>query len=132
MTENREKKRLLIIEDDLGLQKQLRWTFDQYTVSVASDRENALAMVRRHEPPVITMDLGLPPDQDGATEGLATLKQILALAPDIKIIVLTGNQDHANALKAIEIGAYDFQQKPFDPEMLKLVVQRAFYLHVIQ
>lgn len=132
MTENRDKKRLLIIEDDLGLQKQLRWTFDQYAVSVASDRESALAMVRRHEPSVITMDLGLPPDQDGATEGLATLKQILALAPDIKIIVLTGNQDHANALKAIEIGAYDFQQKPFDPEMLKLVVQRAFYLHAIQ
>lgn len=132
MTENRDKKRLLIIEDDLGLQKQLRWTFDQYTVSVASDRETALAMVRRHEPVVITMDLGLPPDQDGATEGLATLKQILALAPDTKIIVLTGNQDHANALKAIEIGAYDFQQKPFDPEMLKLVVQRAFYLHAIQ
>lgn len=132
MTENRDKKRLLIIEDDLGLQKQLRWTFDQYTVSVASDRETALAMVRRHEPAVITMDLGLPPDQDGATEGLATLKQILALAPDTKIIVLTGNQDHANALKAIEIGAYDFQQKPFDPGMLKLVVQRAFYLHAIQ
>lgn len=132
MTENRDKKKLLIIEDDLGLQKQLRWTFDQYTVSVASDRETALAMVRRHEPAVITMDLGLPPDQDGATEGLATLKQILALAPDTKIIVLTGNQDHANALKAIEIGAYDFQQKPFDPEMLKLVVQRAFYLHAIQ
>lgn len=132
MAENRDKKRLLIIEDDLGLQKQLRWTFDQYTVSVASDRETALAMVRRHEPVVITMDLGLPPDQDGATEGLATLKQILALAPDTKIIVLTGNQDHANALKAIEIGAYDFQQKPFDPEMLKLVVQRAFYLHAIQ
>lgn len=132
MAENRDKKRLLIIEDDLGLQKQLRWTFDQYTVSVASDRETALAMVRRHEPAVITMDLGLPPDQDGATEGLATLKQILALAPDTKIIVLTGNQDHANALKAIEIGAYDFQQKPFDPGMLKLVVQRAFYLHAIQ
>ncbi len=132
MTESRGKKRLLIIEDDLGLQKQLRWTFDQYAVSVASDRESALAMVRRYEPAVITMDLGLPPDQDGASEGLATLKQILALTSDTKIIVLTGNQDHANALKAIEIGAYDFQQKPFDPEMLKLVVQRAFYLHAIQ
>ncbi|MBX3629749.1 MAG: PEP-CTERM-box response regulator transcription factor [Nitrosomonas sp.] len=132
MTESREKKRLLIIEDDLGLQKQLRWTFDQYVVSVASDRESALAMVRRHQPAVITMDLGLPPDQDGSSEGLATLQQILALASDTKIIVLTGNQDHANALKAIEIGAYDFQQKPFDPEMLKLVVQRAFYLHAIQ
>lgn len=132
MAESREKKKLLIIEDDLGLQKQLRWNFDEYAVSVASDRDSALAMVRRHEPAVITMDLGLPPDPDGATEGLATLKQVLTMAPDTKIIVLTGNQDHAHALKAIEMGAYDFQQKPYDPEMLKLVVQRAFYLHAIQ
>jgi len=132
MTENRDKKKLLIIEDDLGLQKQLRWNFDQYDVSVASDRESALNLVRRYQPAVITMDLGLPPDPDGSSEGLATLKQILALSPDAKIIVLTGNQDHTNALKAIEMGAYDFQQKPFDPEMLKLVMQRAFYLHAIQ
>lgn len=132
MTENRDKKKLLIIEDDLGLQKQLRWNFDQYDVSVASDRESALNLVRRYQPAVITMDLGLPPDPDGSSEGLATLKQILALSPDAKIIVLTGNQDHTNALKAIEMGAYDFHQKPFDPEMLKLVVQRAFYLYAIQ
>ncbi|HNP27307.1 MAG TPA: PEP-CTERM-box response regulator transcription factor, partial [Nitrosomonas sp.] len=132
MSENREKKKLLIIEDDLGLQKQLRWNFDNYEVSVASDRESALTKVRRHEPAVITMDLGLPPDPDGATEGLATLQQILAMAPDTKIIVLTGNQNHAYALKAIEMGAYDFHQKPFDPEMLKLVAERAFYLHAIQ
>ena len=114
------------------MQKQLRWNFDQYAVSVASDRESALTLVRRYEPAVITMDLGLPPDPDGSSEGFETLKQILALSPDTKIIVLTGNQDHTNALKAIEMGAYDFQQKPFDPEMLKLVVQRAFYLHAIQ
>ncbi|SFK37239.1 two component, sigma54 specific, transcriptional regulator, Fis family [Nitrosomonas aestuarii] len=132
MSGNREKKKLLIIEDDLGLQKQLRWNFDNYEVSAASDRESALTKVRRHEPAVITMDLGLPPDPDGASEGLATLQQILAMAPDTKIIVLTGNQNHANALKAIEMGAYDFHQKPFDPEMLKLVVERAFYLHTIQ
>ncbi|HBV20952.1 MAG TPA: PEP-CTERM-box response regulator transcription factor [Nitrosomonas sp.] len=132
MSENREKKKLLIIEDDLGLQKQLRWNFDNYEVSVASDRESALTKVRRHEPAVITMDLGLPPDPDGASEGLATLQQILAMAPDTKIIVLTGNQNHAYALKAIEMGAYDFHQKPFDPEMLKLVAERAFYLHTIQ
>ncbi|MCP5244987.1 MAG: PEP-CTERM-box response regulator transcription factor [Burkholderiales bacterium] len=132
MSENREKKKLLIIEDDLGLQKQLRWNFDNYEVLVASDRESALTKVRRHEPAVVTMDLGLPPDPDGATEGLATLQQILALRPDTKIIVLTGNQNHANALKAVEMGAYDFHQKPFDPEMLKLVVERAFYLHALQ
>lgn len=132
MPENQDKKTLLIIEDDLGLQKQLRWNFDNYKVVVASDREGALTTMRRHEPAVITMDLGLPPDPDGSTEGLATLQEILKLAPDTKIIVLTGNQNHANALKAIEMGAYDFHQKPFDPEMLKLVVERAFYLYTIQ
>ncbi|MEO6421300.1 MAG: PEP-CTERM-box response regulator transcription factor [Candidatus Nitrotoga sp.] len=126
------KKKLLVIEDDLGLQKQLRWNFDAYEVLLAGDRESALANVRRHEPAVITMDLGLPPDPDGASEGLAILQQILALAPDTKLIVLSGNQDHANAVKAIGMGAYDFHQKPFDPEMLGLVVERAFYLHALQ
>ncbi|MBC7499173.1 MAG: PEP-CTERM-box response regulator transcription factor [Herminiimonas sp.] len=127
-----EKQKLLIIEDDPGLQKQLRWSFDAYDVVVAGDREAALAQVRRHEPAVVTMDLGLPPDPDGATEGLATLQEILALAPDTKLIVLTGNQDHENAVKAIGMGAYDFHQKPFDDDMLALVVQRAFYLHALQ
>lgn len=125
-------KKLLVIEDDPGLQKQLRWSFDNYDVFVASDRESALAQVRRHEPAVVTMDLGLPPDPDGASEGLATLQQILALAPDTKVIVLTGNQCHANALKAIELGAYDFHQKPYDPGMLGLIVDRAFYLYGLQ
>ena len=129
---NRDNPPLLIIEDDPGLQKQLRWSFDAYEVLVAGDRESALAQVRRHQPAVVTMDLGLPPDPDGASEGLATLQQILALAPDTKLIVLTGNQDHANAVKAIGMGAYDFHQKPFDPEMLGLVVERAFFLHAMQ
>jgi two-component system NtrC family response regulator len=129
---SQSKKYLLIIEDDPGLQKQLRWSLDDYDVLVASDREAALAMVRRHEPAVITMDLGLPPDPDGATEGFATLQQILSLTPDAKVIVLTGNQDRANAVKAIGLGGYDFHHKPFDPEMLKLVIDRAFYLHALQ
>ena len=130
MTQNKPK--LLIIEDDVGLQKQLRWSLDAYDVAVAGDRESALALLRRHEPAVVTMDLGLPPDPDGATEGLATLQTILALAPDTKVIVLTGNQDHANAVKAIGMGAYDFHQKPCDQEVLNLVVRRAFYLHALQ
>ena len=127
-----EKQKLLIIEDDPGLQKQLKWSFDAYDVVVAGDRETALAHIRRHEPAVVTMDLGLPPDPDGSTEGMATLQQILALAPDTKVIVLTGNQDHDNAVRAIGYGAYDFHQKPFDHEMLALVVQRAFFLHALQ
>ncbi len=130
MSQNKQK--LLIIEDDPGLQKQLRWSFDAYEVLIAGDRESALAMMRRHEPAVVTMDLGLPPDPDGATEGLATLEQLLAIAPDTKLIVLTGNQDHAHAVKAIGMGAYDFHQKPCDDELLRLVVERAFYLHALQ
>ncbi|MFK3739405.1 PEP-CTERM-box response regulator transcription factor [Massilia sp. TN1-12] len=126
------KPKLLIIEDDPGLQKQLRWSLDAYEVVVAGDREAALAQIRRHEPAVVTMDLGLPPDPDGSTEGLATLSQILALAPDTRVIVLTGNQDHNNAVKAIGMGAYDFHQKPVDPEVLNLVIQRAFFLHNLQ
>ena len=126
------KPTLLIIEDDAGLQKQLRWSFDAYEVLVAGDRESALALVRRHEPEVVTLDLGLPPDPDGATEGLATLKQILELAPATKVIMLTGNQEHAHAVQAIGLGAYDFHQKPADPDTLGLVVQRAFYLHALQ
>ncbi|MGI4848110.1 MAG: PEP-CTERM-box response regulator transcription factor [Janthinobacterium lividum] len=129
---SQSKKNLLIIEDDPGLQKQLRWSLDDYDVMVAGDRETALAMVRRHEPAVVTMDLGLPPDPDGASEGFATLQQVLALDPEIKLIVLTGNQDRANAVKAIGLGAYDFHHKPFDPEMLGLVIHRAFYLHALQ
>lgn len=129
---SQEKKFLLIIEDDLGLQKQLRWSFDKYEVLLAADRERAIAQVRRHQPAVVTMDLGLPPDPVGASEGLNTLQEILKLAPDTKVIVFTGNQDHSHAVKAIAMGAYDFHQKPFNPEVLCLVVDRAFYLHALQ
>ncbi|MDQ3259181.1 MAG: PEP-CTERM-box response regulator transcription factor [Pseudomonadota bacterium] len=123
---------LLIVEDDPGLQKQLKWSFDGYVVLVAGDRGTAVAMVRRHEPAVATVDLGLPPDPDGASEGLATLENILALAPDTKVIMVTGNQDRAHAVKAIGLGAYDFYQKPVDSEILGLIVERAFRLHDLQ
>ncbi|MES2015526.1 MAG: PEP-CTERM-box response regulator transcription factor [Pseudomonadota bacterium] len=126
------KQKLLVVEDDKGLQKQLRWSFDAWEVVVADDRDSALAQVRRHQPPVVTMDLGLPPDPDGASEGLATLEQILAAAPATKVIVLSGNQDRANALKAVAMGAYDFHRKPCEPELLKLVIERAFVLHAMQ
>ena len=126
------KQKLLIIEDDPGLQKQLRWSLDAYDVVVAGDRDSALAQIRRHEPAVVTMDLGLPPDPDGSSEGLATLQQILALAPDTRVIVLTGNQERGNAVKAIAMGAYDFHQKPCDPEVLGLVIERAFFLDALQ
>ncbi len=126
------KKKLLIVEDDKGLQKQLRWTFDGYDVVFADDRAGALAQMRRHQCAVATLDLGLPPDPDGASEGLATLQLLLAEAPATKVIVLTGNQERAHALRAVGMGAYDFHQKPCEAELLKLVVQRAFHLHALQ
>ncbi len=126
------KGTLLVVEDDPGLQKQMRWSFDGYEVIVAGDRETALAQLRRYEPPVVTLDLGLPPDADGATEGHATLEQMLALAPDTKVIVVTGNQDRENAVRAIANGAYDFYLKPFEPDTLQLVVDRAFRLYALQ
>lgn len=122
----------MLVDDDTGLQKQLRWTLDAYDIQVAKDRESAISQVRRFEPPVVLLDLGLPPDREGATEGLATLEQILKLMPTAKIIVVTGNQDRENAVRAIGMGAYDFYQKPFEPEMLSLIVGRAMHVHQLE
>ena len=113
MTQSKRKP-LLIVEDDLALQKQMRWAFDKNEIVVASDAVSALAMLRRHEPAIVTMDLGLPPHPDDATVGFELLSSILQLAPQTKVIVLTGQNDHANALKAIRLGAYDFFAKPFE------------------
>jgi two-component system NtrC family response regulator len=123
-----ERPTLMMVEDDIGLQKQMRWSFDRYNVIFAQDRESALALLRRHEPAVVTLDLGLPPDPDGTSEGFATLEQIVALAPDTKVIVLTGQNDRGNALKAVGTGAYDFFAKPFEADILGLVIDRAFRL----
>ncbi|MEW6513484.1 MAG: PEP-CTERM-box response regulator transcription factor [Pseudomonadota bacterium] len=123
---------LLIVEDDPALQKQLRWSFDQYETLVADDRESALNQIRRHAPAVVTMDLGLPPDADSVSEGFRLLEQLLAIAPDTKVIVLTGQNDQTNALRAIAMGAYDFFAKPFEPEILGLTIDRAFRLHELQ
>jgi two-component system NtrC family response regulator len=126
------RNKLLVVEDDPGLQRQLRWRFEAYEVIVAGDREQALAALRRHEPPVVLMDLGLPPEPDGAGEGLALLPQLLEEAPDTKVIILSGNGERANALKAVGMGAYDFHHKPCEPELLGLVIERAFVLHAMQ
>lgn len=127
-----EKPKLLIVEDDLGLQKQLKWCFDQHEVLVAASRSEALAQLRRFEPPVVLQDLGLPPDAEGVEEGIKTLKEILALAPDTKVIVVTGNNDRDNAVRAVSLGAYDFYQKPVDTDVLRLIVSRAFHMHALE
>ncbi len=126
------KQKILLVEDDPGLQKQLKWSLADYELVTATDRDGAIAQLRRHEPAVVLLDLGLPPDVDGATEGLAALQQILSLAPATKVIVVTGNLDRANAVKAIHLGAYDFFQKPFDPDVLALMIARALHVHALE
>ena len=123
------RRPLLIVEDDPALQKQMKWAFDGYEVAVASDRESAIAQLRRFEPAVVTMDLGLPPRPDDPDEGFRTLQEILSIAPDTKVIVLTGQQDRENALKAVDLGAYDFYAKPFEPDVLTLMIERAYRMH---
>ena len=123
---------LLIVEDDLALQKQIKWSLDRFESVTASDRESALLQFRRHQPAVVTMDLGLPPDPDSVSEGFKLLEQMLDIDPAAKIIVLTGQNDQANALRAVALGAYDFLAKPFDPELLGLTIDRAWRLAELQ
>ena len=127
-----ELKPLLIIEDDPGLQSQLKWCFEGYQVEVAGDRESAIALLRRSIAPVVTLDLGLPPDPANVSEGMATLQDILSIAPQTKVIVVTGNDDRENALLAVGYGAYDFYQKPIDPDVLKVIIDRAYNLYQLE
>lgn len=132
MTTSEKQPQLLIVEDDLALQKQIKWSLDRFDSITAKDRESALLQFRRHSPAVVTMDLGLPPDPDSVSEGFKLLEQLLELDPDVKVIVLTGQNDQSNALRAIALGAYDFFAKPFDPDLLGLTVARAFRLFALQ
>ncbi|MCG5512188.1 PEP-CTERM-box response regulator transcription factor [Ectothiorhodospira shaposhnikovii] len=127
-----QKPVLLLVEDDPGLLSQLRWCFDDFEVLTAQNRDEAIAQLRRGEPSVVTLDLGLPPDPGGATEGLATLEQILSLAPETKVVVVTGNNDRDNAVRAVALGAYDFYQKPVDADILNLIVKRAHRLFELE
>jgi two-component system, NtrC family, response regulator len=123
---------LLIVEDDLALQKQIKWSLDRFDSVTAADRESALLQLRRHQCAVVTMDLGLPPDPDSTGEGFKLLEQMLAIDPGVKVIVLTGQNDQANALRAIALGAYDFLAKPVDPDVLSLTIERALRLAELQ
>lgn len=122
----------MVVEDNPGIQKQLKWSFDGYQVYLAGDRETAVAHLKEHGIPVVTLDLGLPPDPANASEGLAALQEILDIAPHTKVIVVTGNDDRTNALEAISRGAYDFYQKPIDPDVLGLIVDRAYQLYELE
>jgi two-component system, NtrC family, response regulator len=126
------KPKLLIVEDDEGLQRQLRWAYEDYEVLSATTRAEAIDLLRLHEPAVVTLDLGLPPDPDGVSEGFAALSEILQLKPDAKVIVASGHGARESAMRAIGSGAYDFYQKPVDIDELGMIVRRAFHLHAIE
>ena len=127
-----QKPKLLVVEDDSGLQAQLKWAYEDFEVVQATDREEALAALRLHSPAVVTLDLGLPPDPDGTSEGFAVLDAIMAMKPDTKVIVASGHDARESALQAIDRGAYDFYAKPVDIDELGLIVRRAFGLHRIE
>lgn len=125
-------RKLLVIEDDAGLQAQLKWAYEDYRVFVAGDHDAAIELLRAEEPDVVTLDLGLPPDPDGTREGFRTLKTILEVKPDTKVIVVSGHGERASALTAIASGAWDFYQKPIDIDELGLIVRRAFHVRELE
>jgi two-component system NtrC family response regulator len=127
-----QNRHLLVVDDSAGIQRQLRWAFEGFEVVIAGDREGAIAQLRRFQPGVVLLDLGLPPDPGGVTEGMAVLEEIISLAPETRVIVITGDNDRANAVKAIELGAYDFYQKPVDADMLALMVARAYSVYELE
>ena len=127
-----KRTRLLVVEDDPGLQRQLKWALDQFEVDCASTRAEALNALRRLEPEIVLQDLGLPPDPDGVEEGFATIADILQAAPRTKVIVVTGREGREHALRAIGMGAYDFCQKPVDTQTLSLIVDRAHRIYQLE
>ncbi len=123
---------LLLVEDDPGLRSQLRWALDEFDVHLAENREAAVKTFQDVKPAVVVLDLGLPPDPNGASEGLATLGEILAYRPNTKVIVSSGNEERVNAVEAVRLGAYDFYPKPVDVDVLRLIIDRASKLYQLE
>jgi len=123
---------ILIIEDDPGLQKQLCWHFDQYEIYTAASREEALAIFKEYNPFIVLQDLGLPPDEEGTSEGFACIEEILSINPNSKIIVMTGRSEHENAVRAIQLGAFDFFAKPIDTNNLDLIIERSLRMYHLE
>ncbi len=126
-------EKLVIVEDNHEIRSQLRWALlKEYEVFVAGDRVEALSLIKKHAPKVITLDLGLPPDETGCEEGFRCLDDIFQIDSAAKVIMITGNNERENALRAVQSGAYDYYSKPFDMAELKVILKRAFHLATIE
>jgi two-component system NtrC family response regulator len=126
-------EKILIVDDNEDIRKQLKWGLGkEYQIILAADVDEALIHFNKHRPPVVTLDLGLPPEVDTSEEGFRCLSEMLTIDPLIKVIVISGNDERVNALKAIELGAYDFIQKPVNLDELRVILSRAFHLHIIE
>ena len=121
-----ENRKLLIVDDDPGIRAQLKWGFDDFEVHTAEDRYHALEQFNKYQPPVVTLDLGLPPDEEGTQEGFAILKLILDKAPETKVVIVSGSADSSSAKRAVDSGAFEFYPKPVDIDQLNQIVERAY------
>ena len=126
------KPKLLIIEDDEGLCSQYRWAFPSCDLVIAHARAQGVAMALKDRPAAAIVDLGLPPDPDGVSEGFATIEALVRQVPDMKVIVATSHGDRMHALRAIGSGAYDFCEKPMDIALLRTIVERALRVHALE
>jgi two-component system NtrC family response regulator len=126
------KAKLLVVEDDPGLCAQYRWSFPNCRVLIAGDRRQAEQTLRKEKPAVVLLDLGLPPDAEGVSEGFATLEMLHQIAPEVPVVVASGQGQKENALRAISLGAYDFCEKPVDPGVLRTVIDRALRLRELE
>jgi len=126
-------EKLLIVDDNEDIRRQLRWGIGkEYSLFLAADGTEALELFRKHRPQVVTLDLGLPPHEDSSEEGFRCLGEMLRMAPEAKVIVITGNEGKEIAVKAVQMGAYDFYQKPINLDELKVIIKRAFHLQTLE
>lgn len=127
------KKKLLVIEDENSVAKQLRWGLGkEYEITIVSDAGQAKPLLASGVFPVATLDLGLPPYPDTPQQGFELLEEISSLAPHTRVIVITGNAEEENAVKAIALGAADFCAKPIDLKILRIILSRTFKIHELE
>ncbi len=127
------KHTILIVEDDVPLRKQLRFSFERsYNVLEASLRIEAERTLKKGCVDVAIIDLGLPPEEDSPQEGLKLIKHITELYPKTKVIVLTGQKTEEAAKESVKSGAFDYILKPTNPETLISSAERALFFKTME